>query len=326
MATSIKPAHLKKGDTVAIVAPASPPQQPGELLEAFSRLEDLGLKYQVGKHVFKSWSSYAGTDEERLEDLHEAFSNPKIKAVICVRGGSGSPRLLKKLDFKLIVKNPKIIIGFSDITGLLIPIQQETGLITFHGPMLTSFYQSAYSHLHFVKALMNPAPLGLISDPPAKDAWKQPYPPPRLVISEGKAQGQLTGGCLTLIKQLLGSPYEIDTKGKILFLEDVTEEPHAIDRMLTQLSLSGKLKEAAGIIVGECVDCAPGKSGRVTLPLNNNLETVLERHLSGLGIPVAYGMRFGHGQDKFTLPLGVMASLTVAKGKVRFKIEETATS
>src|SRR5262249_3067358 len=156
------------------------------------------------------------------------------------RGGNGSVRLLDKLDFALIKKHPKIIIGYSDITGLIIPIHQATGLITFHGPTAGSFFESPYTYNNFVKAVMQPKPIGLIADPPAKEAWNPDYPPCRLVIAEGKARGPLTGGCLSLVRQLMGTPWEIDTRNKILFLEDFEEEPHNIDRMLTQLELAGK--------------------------------------------------------------------------------------
>jgi muramoyltetrapeptide carboxypeptidase len=322
----IKPKHLKKGDTVGIIAPASPPFNPGDLEFTLEWLSKLGLKYKIGKHIFKSYSDLAGTDEERLEDFHAMWEDRDISAVLPIRGGNGVCRLLPKIDFELIKKNPKILIGYSDLTGLINPIFQECGLVTFHGPMGGSFYRSLYTYHYFQRALMTNKPLGFVVDPPPTDElWKPKYPPPRLVISEGIARGPLAGGCLTLVKQLMGTPYELETEGKIIFLEDVGEEPHSIDRYITQLLLSGCLHKAKGILIGECYTCEPGDSGRRRLSLNKSVESVLRERLSGLGIPVVYGMRFGHGKDQLTLPVGVTASLEVARGKVKFRIEESAT-
>ncbi|MBI4532556.1 MAG: LD-carboxypeptidase [Candidatus Melainabacteria bacterium] len=321
----IKPKALRPGDTVGIVAPSTPPFEPSALEFACQWLGKLGLKYKIGKHVFDSWGDLAGVDEARLADLHEMWADPEISAIIPVRGGNGSVRLLPKLDFKLISTNPKILVGYSDITGLLIPIQQATGLITFHGPMLNSFFESRYTHRHFRKALMQPKPLGVISDPSPKDIWSPQYPPARLVIKEGVAHGPLIGGCMTLIRQLMGTSFEIETSGKIVFLEDLEEEPHNIDRMLSQLLLAGKFQQAAGIIIADCIDCRPGSSKRNVLTLNSSLEHVVRERLGNLGIPIVYGMRLGHGAQKPTLPLGVMASLIASRDKVDLKIEESAT-
>ncbi len=321
----IKPKHLKKGDTVAIIAPASPLFNPGDIEYSIEWLSKLGLKCKTGKHIFKSYSDFAGTDEERLEDFHAAWQDKEVKAILPIRGGNGVCRLLPRIDFELIGRNPKIIIGYSDLTGLLNPIHQRCGLVTFHGPTAGSFYRSSYCYYYFQRAIMSNKPLGLIIDPLPSELWSPKYPPPRLVLAEGKARGPLVGGCMTLIKQLMGTPYELNTEGKILFIEDVEEEPHSIDRYLTQLLLSGALHKAKGILVSECRGCEPGGSARRKLPLNKSVEHVLQERLSGLGIPVVYGMRFGHGQDQFTLPIGVTASLEASKGKAKFKIEEAAT-
>jgi muramoyltetrapeptide carboxypeptidase len=325
MPALIKPKHLRKGDTVAIIAPASPAFNSGDIEYSIEWLSKLGLKYKVGKHIFKSYSDLAGTDDERLEDFHDAWADREVQAILPLRGGNGVCRLLPRIDFDLIQKNPKIFIGYSDLTGLINPIHQRCGLVTFHGPMAGSFYRSSYCHYYFQRAIMQNKPLGLIVDPIPAELWQPKYPPPRLVISEGKARGTLAGGCMTLIKQLMGSPFELDTEGKILFLEDVGEEPHSIDRYLTQLLLSGALQKAKGIIVAECQGCEPGGSGRRQLPLNKCVENVLRERLSGLGIPVVYGMRFGHGQDQFTLPIGITASLEAKSGKTKFRIEDNAT-
>jgi muramoyltetrapeptide carboxypeptidase len=320
----IKPPVLKKGDTVGIVAPSSKPFEEGHVEFTYKWLQSPGLKYKVGKHVFDSYSDFAGRDEDRLEDFHAMWADKEVAAVMPIRGGNGSVRLLAKMDFGLIASNPKIFIGYSDITGLLIPIHQRTGLVTFHGPDAGSFFEGAYTYHYFRKAVMSNRPIGVVVDPPS-EMWKPKYPPPRMVITPGKATGILIGGSLTLIRQLMGTPFEIETDGKLLFIEDVGEEPHSVDSMLCQLLLANKLQNCAGIIFGESVDCRPGKSRRHTLSLNFSVERVIRERLGGLGIPVAYGLRFGHGLDKFTLPLGVTATLDVRVNDVRFRIEEAAT-
>jgi muramoyltetrapeptide carboxypeptidase len=320
-----KPHGLRRGDTVGIVSPSSSPFEEGHIEFTYKWLESLGLKWKLGKHIFDIHSDFAGTDQDRLTDFHNMWSDGDVDAILPLRGGNGCVRLLPDLDFEMIAAKPKLLIGFSDITGLLIAIHQQTGLVTFHGPTAGNFFESAYTFHYFRKAVMDRGkPIGVIVDPPTA-GWKPQYPPARLVIAEGRAQGQLTGGSLTVVKQLMGTPWEIETKDKIVFLEDVGEEPYAIDAMLCQLLLAGKLQKCAGIIFGESVGCKPGSSRRTVLPLNFSVERILKERLSGLGIPVVYGLRFGHGDRKFTLPLGVKAVLEARHKNVRFRIEEAAT-
>ncbi len=321
----VKPRHLVKGDTIGIVAPASPLENEAEIEYTYQWLKKVGLKYKMGKHVFDSYSDFAGSDENRLADFNAMWADPEVKAVMPMRGGNGAARLLSGIDYDLIARNPKIIVGYSDITSLLIAIHQKTGLVTFHGPMMGGFFEGSYTYHNYLKAVMNNKPLGLITDKDDKEIWNPEGPPTRFIIAKGKARGRLTGGCLTLIRQLMGTPYEIETEGKILFIEDLDAEPHEIDRMLYQLQLAGKLQKAAGIVVGECTNCGPGGSGRNNFPLNFSLDRILEQRLSGLGIPVIYGLRFGHSKEKCTIPLGVMASIDATDNGVRFKIEESAT-
>jgi len=277
----------------------------------------------LGDHISDHYSDMAGTDSDRLADFHKMWADPEVSAVMPLRGGNGAARLLPKLDFEMIKRNPKVIMGFSDITALLIPIHQITGLVTFHGPLLCSFYESPYTFNYFQKAVMNARPIGLVNEPPPSTPWGSQYANARIPIVPGKARGRLTGGCLTVIRQMMGTPYEIDTEKKIVFLEDVSEEPFAIDRMLTQLLLANKLQRAAGIMVGECAHCRPGESGRRTLALNHSVERIVRDRLGSLGIPVVYGMHFGHSKDKFILPLGAYASLEVTADGARFEIEES---
>ncbi len=321
----IKPRSLKKGDIVGIVAPASPLIEDSQIEFTLTWLDKLGLKVKLGKHIFRRHGDHAGSEKERLDDLQTLWTDPKVAAIFALRGGNSASGLLPLLDFELLKRHPKIFMGFSDITGLLIAIHQKTGLVTFHGPTANQFFESAYTFHYFKKAIFKREPLGLIVDPIPASSWQPQYPPPRVVIAEGQAKGRLTGGSLTLIRQMMGSPYEVETEGKILFIEEVSEDPHCIDRMLTQLLLAGKLQKAAGIVVGESVDCRPGASLRRRFSLNHNLETVLRDRLGKLSVPVVFGLRFGHGNEKFTLPLGVTASLACSHKEVRFRIEEGAT-
>jgi len=323
---TIRPRALRKGSIVGIIAPASPPFEEGDIEYTFQWLKKLGLRWKLGKHLNDRIGDLAGSDQNRVSDLHEMWQDPTVEAILPIRGGNGTVRLLDKIDFDLISKNPKILMGYSDITGLLIPIQQETGLVTFHGPTAASFFESPYTYRYFEKAMMQPKPLGLITDAAPKDQWNPDYPPSRLVISPGKARGKLTGGCLSLIRQLMGTPWEIDTKGKILFFEDFEEEPHNIDRMLTQLELAGKIEDAAGIVIGECASCRPGDSRRNRISLSYSAERLFRERLGNIGKPVVYGLRLGHSREKFVLPLGVVAYLRAdEKGSVTLKIEEPAT-
>jgi muramoyltetrapeptide carboxypeptidase len=320
----VKPRALRRGDTIGIIAPSSPLFEEGEIEFAFQWLNKIGLKYKIGKHVFKTYSEYAGEDEARAEDFHTIWSDPDVDAVVPLRGGNGAARLLPLIDFDLIRSKPKLLVGYSDITALHVPIHQRTGLITFYGPMAASFFKSSYSYHYFMKAVMSTRAIGMITDPVPNEVWNPVYPPTRMIIAEGKARGRLNGGCLTLLRQLEGTPYALDTRGKILFLEDLEEEPHAIDRILSQLLLADKLQQAAGILIAECVSCKPGESNRNALSLNHSVEQILRERLSCLGIPVVYGLRFGHGKDQFTVPYGVTAVLEARKSKVRLRLEDSA--
>ena len=324
LAKIIKPRALRKGDTVGIIAPSSPPFEVSEIEFTYQWLSKLGLKWKLGRHLFERYSEYAGLDEARADDFMTLWCDADVDGIIPIGGGNGAARLLPLLDFELIGKHPKLFVGYSDITALLVAIHQRTGLVCFHGPTARSFYKASYTYHWWTKAVMSNRPIGLVTDPIAQQVWAPKYPPARVVIAEGQARGRLIGGCLTLIKQLEGSPFAADMTGKIVFLEDLHEEPHAIDRMLSQLLLAGKLQQAAAILIGECSNCKPGESNRQRLPLNISLEAVLKERLSGLGIPVVYGMRFGHGEDQFTLPLGVVATLEAKGNSVKFKIHENA--
>lgn len=320
----MKPRALRKGDTVGIIAPSSPLFDEGDIEFTYQWLHKLGLKWKVGKHISEKYSDLAGSDEARAEDFMTMWQDASVDGILPVRGGNGAARILPMIDFELIARHPKLFIGYSDLTALLLPIHQRTGLVCFYGPMAASFFRAGYTYHYFTKAVMSNRPIGLVTDPIPDHIWAPKYPPTRLVIAEGRGRGKLTGGCMTIIKQLVGTPFQMDTAGKIVFLEDLHEEPHSIDRFLTQLLLSGRLKDAAGIVIAECIQCRPGDSNRNHLPLNYSIECVLRERLGKLGIPVVYGLRFGHGSDQFTIPYGVNATLDAQGDQVRFRIEESA--
>ncbi len=297
----IKPKRLKKGDTVGVIAPSSG-VSPEDFEKALRNLEDLGLKTKVGKSARAINGFLAGADRERLDDLHRAFSDREVKAVWCVRGGYGASRFLPQINFNLIKKNPKIFIGYSDITALHTAIYQNTGLVTFHGPVAASNF-SDYTKNHVAGVLMNPsAPyrIELSPDNVAKESnlFKTE------VITPGKCRGVLLGGNLSLLAAVAGTPFALrNTNGKILFIEDVGEQPYRVDRMLTQLRQTVDMRRLAGIALGVFEDCNPKDGG------SQSLIDVLKDRLGDLGIPVIYGLSFGHVRNQFTLPVGIKAEL-----------------
>jgi muramoyltetrapeptide carboxypeptidase len=307
----IKPKRLAKGDTVGVIAPASG-LSAEDFDKALQNVADLGFKTKVGKYARNKTGFLAGTDKERLEDLHWAFSDMEIDAVWCVRGGYGISRLLPAVNYSLIKKNPKIFIGYSDVTALHLAISQNCGLVTFHGPVAASNF-SDYSKKHALNALMNPtAPykVELSPDNVAKESnlFKTE------VITKGKCRGRLVGGNLSLLSALAGTPFALkNPKGKILFMEDVGEQPYRIDRMLTQLRQSVDLRQLAGIALGVFEDCNPRDAAS-----SQSLMEVLKDRLGDLKIPVIYGLSFGHIRDQFTLPVGIEAELDTENAAITF--------
>ncbi|HWR05300.1 LD-carboxypeptidase [Sporomusa sp.] len=299
----IIPRRLCPGDTIGIIAPAGPGNQ--ELTATGIKwLEEQGFRVQLGATADQELGYLAGSDALRAADLNAMFASPAIQGIICLRGGYGTMRLLELLDYELIRKNPKVFVGYSDITALHTSIGQRTGLVTFHGPMAASDMGKElplYTWQNFFRAVATPEPLGPIVNPPL-------VPAPEFIVP-GTAEGCLTGGNLSLISATLGTPYEIDTFGKILCLEDVGEAPYRIDRMLTQLLLAGKLQSAAGIVFDVCADCEIEAK-----PPSFTVEEVLRDRLGGLGIPVLTNLYFGHTADKATLPLGIKATLRTEDG------------
>lgn len=315
--TLLKPRALKPGDTVGLVAPASYTFDLWRLDDAAARVRAIGLEPKFGKNVRGRRGFLAGTDEERVADLHDMFADRSVSAIFSLQGGYGTPRLLDRLDYDLIRRNPKILLGFSDITGLHLAISKKSGLVTFHGPnMLGSLPPRTLESLK--KALFVAEPIGEVTNPEEADPLNVEFP--LRTVAPGVARGRMTGGNLTLITHTMGTPYEIETKDRILLLEDTGEAPYRIDRMLVQLRLAGKLQSAAGIVFGTCTDCAPSRS---SFEISLSLSDVLQELLGSLGKPVLAGILFGHTKEKAIIPIGVEAELDA--GSKKLTIVEAAT-
>lgn len=304
---SLKPPVLRPGDRVGMVAPASNVYEPEELLIAKETMELYGFKVELSRNITAQNGYLAGSDAQRAADVNEMFRRPDIRGIVTFSGGYGCSRILPFLDYAQIQRSPKVIVGHSDITALLIGIHQKTGLITFHGSSgLTGV--GDYAREHFRRAIMTPQTLGAIAQPPPSDPNTVERTNRLITIVPGKATGQLIGGNLTLVTNLIGTPFEPDTRGKILFLEDIGEEPYRIDRMLTQLWLAGKLQAAAGIALGRFVDCYP-KEYQASFFQTISLENVLRDRFEALGKPTLYNLMFGHVRENAVLPIGATATL-----------------
>lgn len=300
----VKPKRLQEGDTVGLVLPASATFEAEDLVVAREQLEAIGFKVILAPHASDRHGYFAGRDRDRADDLNRMFADDRISGIVCYTGGWGSPRVLPYLDYDLIARKPKVLIGYSDITALLNAIHQRTGLVTFHGPVGGSTIDP-YSLENFRKIVMSPAPAGLLEPPPKKPTDLVDRVNRVLRLHPGKASGRLAGGNLTLLASLMGTPYEIDTAGTILFAEDIREEVYRIDRMLTQLALAGKFDDMTGFAFGRCTDC------RAT---TFSLEDVLRDRFGSGGRPAVAGLSFGHIEQKLTLPIGVRATLDADAG------------
>ncbi len=304
--TIVKPKRLVEGDTVGMVLPASLTTEADDIQLAKEQLEAIGLKVAIGAHAYDRHGYFAGRDRDRADDVNRMFADDRIAGVVCYTGGWGSPRVLPYLDYDLIARKPKVLIGYSDITALLNAIHQRTGLVTFHGPVGASTIEP-YSLDNFRRVLMSPEPAGLLAPPPKKATELVDRSNRVIRLHPGKATGRLAGGNLTLLASLMGTPYEIDTDGAILFVEDIREEVYRVDRMLTQLALGGKFARMAGFVFGRCTDC---KAETVSL------EDVLRDRFEAGPAPAISGLSFGHIEQKLTLPIGVLARLDADAGTV----------
>ena len=310
-AETVKPKRLASGQTVGLVAPSSNAWEDEDIRFAIETVESLGYRVKPGRHLYRRADYLAGTDQERAADLQAAFEDDSVDAVFCIRGGYGAQRILPYLDFTAIARNPKILLGFSDITALLNAIERRTGLITFHGPTAMRAW-SDYALAELRKVAVEPlAPVPLAAAPPFEARPGKVQRENRLTtIVGGKARGKLAGGNLTLLSTLLGTPYAPDFQGKILFLEDVDESPYRIDRMLTHLWLAGVFEACAGVAVGKFSESKPG-AGR-----SRSLEEILRDRLEPLGKPALRGLMIGHVDDLATIPVGAEAELDADGGSL----------
>jgi muramoyltetrapeptide carboxypeptidase len=304
----IKPKKLNKKDTIGIISPASSPDDLTRIEKGVKYFEKLGYRVELGENVGKYRGYLAGADEGRLKDIHSMFSNKNVKAIIAVRGGYGSPRLLDKIDYDLIKKNPKIFVGYSDITVLNNAFFKKSGLVTFSGPMLAvDFFDNvdAFTEEFFWNVVTSTKPIGKTPLPDGEKCFS---------LVRGKAEGIVIGGNLALIGSILGTDYLPDFDKKILFLEDIGELPYRVDRLLNQLKLLGAFKKLSGIILGAFTDCNEIDTFKRTLTLGE----VIEDYLADLKIPVLYNFPHGHITKTVTLPIGINIKLNSAKCMVEY--------
>ncbi|MCA1643195.1 MAG: LD-carboxypeptidase [Acidobacteria bacterium] len=311
----IKPRALRAGDTVGVIAPGTAVPDPERLALVEPTLKFFGLRAKVGRYVAAGSGHVTRSVAERLDDLHAMFRDPEVKAVFCIRGGYGSMQLLDRVDYDLIRRNPKVFVGYSDITALHLAINRHAGLATFHGPIVLSSFTD-YTQRSFRQALFDTRPAGKLTNPQESNQLRPEHP--LRTVRTGTATGQLVGGNLSLVAALMGTPHEIETRGRILFIEDVGEEPYRIDRMLTQLRLAGKLDQAAGIVFGECSECAPNDY-KPSFAWDYTLGEVLDQILGSTRVPVLSGLTIGHTADQLTLPLGVTATLNADEKTLELK-------
>ncbi len=302
--TPLKPPRLKKGDLVGLTVPGSSINEE-ELQDSVKNLENLGFKVFYTDRILAKAGFLGGTDKQRADDLNEMFANKEVKGIFCARGGYGSNRLAELINYDLVKKNPKVVCGYSDITALIYLLYSKTGLIAFHGPVATSSFNE-FSVNHFVNTLMEPKDTYTMHCANDEDMKKVAYQ--RYALNLGKAEGELAGGNLTIVNSFIGTPYDIDLDGKILFIEEVQEEPYRIDRMLTQLVQSGKLDKVKGIAMGVFSGCEE-KEDDPSFKDSFTLREVITDRLSKLNVPIIYGLSFGHIVNKFTLPVGIKAQL-----------------
>ena len=307
MKSLLKPERLNFGDTIGIIAPASAPPDPKAVDRAVTALEGYGFKVRLGVNVRARLGFIAGTDRARAEDVMKMFTDKKVKAIHCLRGGYGVTRLLDRLDFKVIARHPKIFSGYSDITALHLALQKFCKFISFHAPMVNGALAAPdvpeFTKKSFFRTVMEAKPPGSVSEGCSQKQID--------VIRRGEVKGELIGGNLSLICASLGTPWQPVFKGKILFFEDISEKPYRLDRMLTQLLNAGILQEVAGIAVGVNQDCDEKNSG---VEYQQSGADVVRERLSTLRVPIVTGLPFGHVDLNATIPCGARALLDAKKG------------
>lgn len=310
----IKPKRLKSGDVIGIISPASSPDDLTKINSGVQYLEKLGYRVEVGKNVGLQEGYLAGTDIERLNDLHDMFNNKHIKAIFSIRGGYGSGRLLDKIDYRLIRNNPKIFVGYSDINALQMAFYTKCGLITFAGPMVAvDFHEevSTFTEEVFWRTITSNKKIGRVKNPRNEKIY---------VLTKGRAQGRLVGGNLSIFSSLIGTEYFPKIKDAVLLLEDVNEAPYRIDRMFNQLKLAKIFKQIKAVVLGHFVNCIETDTTKKTFTLN---EVVIE-YFQNMKIPVMYNLRHGHVKENITMPFGIKCVVNASRGFI--EINDNAVS
>ena len=306
----IRPRHLQPGATLGVIAPASAPSDPRNVDRAIGALEKLKFKTKLAKHVHQRHGFLAGNDRDRAADLMSMFADRKVNGILCVRGGYGTARLLPLLDYPAIQRQPKVFVGYSDITSLHCAFLVQSNLISFHGPMLNSDFahddMPDFTTQRFLRTLMRPEAPGDITTG---------YDGKVKTLRPGVANGQLIGGNLSLLCASLGTPWQPPFRARILFLEDLDEVPYRMDRMLTQLLNAGLLQQVAGIAIGICKGCVD-PNAKKTKEYRQTLEDVFRDRLRPLKIPVVMGLPFGHIPHNATLPVGAHVTLDATNGRL----------
>jgi muramoyltetrapeptide carboxypeptidase len=304
----VKPKKLNKMDVIGLISPASSPDEFLRVEKAVKYLESQGYRVKVGSNVGKNHGYLAGSDKERVNDLNSMFKDKNVKAIFTLRGGYGAFRLLDKIDYRIIKNNPKIFVGYSEITALQMAFFEKTGLITFAGPMAAvDLYEdiSPYTEQHFWETITSNKKIGRLKFPGEQ---KLPY------LQKGLAVGRIIGGNLAVFAALVGTEYFPNLTGKILLLEDIGELPYRVDRMLNQLRLAGTFKKSKGIILGRFVDCNEIDPAKKTLSLGE----VIQQYIGTLKIPSIYTFPHGHIKDFLTVPFGLRVNMNATRGFVEF--------
>ncbi len=299
---TIKPKALRKGDLVGICAPAGCVSEPGEVMEFSDVLRDLGFRVKKGKNIGSRFGYFSAPDESRAAEFMEMIGDPEVKGIFFIRGGWGCARILPFIDFEVIRNNPKVIMGFSDLSTLLNAITHKTGLITFHGPNGNASWNSRT--MEYFHSLMVHGETHTFQNR-TEDLKIR-------TVQGGVAEGELFGGNLTVISSLIGSDNLPDWTNKILFLEDLKEEPYRIDRMLTQLKMAGVFNQVNGIVLGAFRDCIAEEPDRAF-----TIDEVFDQHFKGLNKPVYANAQFGHVVNKFVLPVGTKVRINADKGTIQ---------
>lgn len=308
----VRPPRLRPGDTVGLVNPAGATWSTIDIDIVRESFEAMGLKVKVGAHVLDRHGYFAGRDEDRAADVNAMFADTAVKGIICIRGGWGCARILPRLDYDAIRRNPKVLLGYSDITALHHAVHSRTGLVTFHGPVGISEWNSF--NVGWLKRVLFGAEAVTFENDRTFDAGETLVQREHrtATITPGVARGRLLGGNLTVLTTIIGSRYLPDFRDAVLFLEDVGEAPYRVDRMFQQLKLAGVLDQVKAVVWGTCSDCDPGEGfGSFTL------EDVLMQHVKPLGVPAWHGAMIGHVSKQFTLPFGVEVEADAAKGTLR---------